>query len=687
MNFIPQDYNLRVYAGWLGKCIGVRFGAPLEGWTYQQIADTLGTVENYLPLPAGKIFKPDDDTAMPMILIRALQDFGESVTAKQFGETWLNYLGDQHGTLWWGGYGTSTEHTAYLNLAAGIPAPMSGSIKMNGAALAEQIGGQIFSDIWGLVAPNNPLLAADLATRAASVSHDGDGINGSIFIAVLVSLAFSESNPQRLLEKAMAFIPPKSEYARVVTAVREFHTQNPDDWRNAYRFIAENFGYERYPGEVHIIPNTGLIVMALLYGKGDFSQTLQIANMAGWDTDCNAGNVGTIMGVAVGLNGIPAKWRTPMNDILVTASVIGSRNLLDIPACTDLFCSLGRQLASEKPLLTKPRFHFEYPDSTHGFTFNGIKGKIIAVKNDGHGLRAIVRKLNKKGEVRLFARTNLRPDDLSANYYGASFSPKIYPGQTVRAAITLPADAPPTLRAGLFVWDDNHSEYHQGICVPLVPGEMTELAYSIPALHNALLSKVGIILKNTGQPWSGSFTLHWLDWEGAAQFSTDFGLERTEFGAISQWTYVRGYWRLENGAYHGSGAGINESYTGDIDWQDYRLDVQLTPLLGNHHHVNVRVQGAQRSYAIGFAPDDRVIVYKNTGEYQPVASAPFLWRHGQSYQLNVTVNGNRLQVAVDNMPLLTWVDADSPYLHGQIGLSNFAGCHTRFETVRVSYGK
>ncbi len=33
----------------------------------------------------------------------------------------LNYLGDQHGSLWWGGY-LSTEHTAYLNLKNGIPA-------------------------------------------------------------------------------------------------------------------------------------------------------------------------------------------------------------------------------------------------------------------------------------------------------------------------------------------------------------------------------------------------------------------------------------------------------------------------------------------------------------------------------------------------------------------------------------
>src|SRR5690606_10197545 len=145
-----------VYAGWLGKCIGVRFGAPLENWTYEEIADNLGELSGYVQEDSGKIFKPDDDTALPMIIIHALEEYGAGVTAEQLGETWLNYLGDQHGTLWWGGYGVSTEHTAYLNLAAGIPAPRSGSILQNGAAVAEQIGGQIFSDIWGLVCPNNP---------------------------------------------------------------------------------------------------------------------------------------------------------------------------------------------------------------------------------------------------------------------------------------------------------------------------------------------------------------------------------------------------------------------------------------------------------------------------------------------------------------------------------------------------
>src|SRR4051812_25879275 len=109
---LPSDYNERVYAGWLGKCIGVRFGAPLENWTYEEIRDNLGELTIYLRDDAGKIFKPDDDTAVPMILIRALEDYGnltstsgETVSAEQIGYTLLNYLGDQHGTLWWGGYG------------------------------------------------------------------------------------------------------------------------------------------------------------------------------------------------------------------------------------------------------------------------------------------------------------------------------------------------------------------------------------------------------------------------------------------------------------------------------------------------------------------------------------------------------------------------------------------------------
>jgi len=108
---LPPDYRDRVYAGWLGKCIGVRLGAAVETWTYDEISRHLGEVSNFAPLATGTIFKPDDDTAYPLVMVRALEDFGPHATAEQMGETLLNYFGDQRGTIWWGGEGMSTEHT------------------------------------------------------------------------------------------------------------------------------------------------------------------------------------------------------------------------------------------------------------------------------------------------------------------------------------------------------------------------------------------------------------------------------------------------------------------------------------------------------------------------------------------------------------------------------------------------
>lgn len=60
------------------------------------------------------------------------------------------------------------------------PAPKSGSIEQNGKIVAEQIGGEIFIDGFGLCCPGNPELAAKLAKEAASVSHDGEAAYGAM---------------------------------------------------------------------------------------------------------------------------------------------------------------------------------------------------------------------------------------------------------------------------------------------------------------------------------------------------------------------------------------------------------------------------------------------------------------------------------------------------------------------------
>ena len=44
----PTDYLERVYAGVLGKIIGVYLGRPFEGWTYERIMRELGPIDFYV---------------------------------------------------------------------------------------------------------------------------------------------------------------------------------------------------------------------------------------------------------------------------------------------------------------------------------------------------------------------------------------------------------------------------------------------------------------------------------------------------------------------------------------------------------------------------------------------------------------------------------------------------------------
>ena len=172
MTSIPADYLERVYAAVLGKLIGVYLGRPFEGWTYQRIMKELGPIEYYVHDRFGApLVVTDDDVSGTFTFVRALAEHGvkADLSAEDIGKTWLNSIIEQRSILWWGGNGNSTEHTAWLNLKRGVPAPHSGSIATNGQAIAEQIGAQIFIDGWALVAPGQPKLAAKLAEAAGSV--------------------------------------------------------------------------------------------------------------------------------------------------------------------------------------------------------------------------------------------------------------------------------------------------------------------------------------------------------------------------------------------------------------------------------------------------------------------------------------------------------------------------------------
>src|SRR3981081_1841486 len=192
---LPKQYVERVYAGILGKLIGVYLGRPFEGWTHDQIVKELGPIWYYVHDRFNQpLVVTDDDVSGTFTFVRALPDNNKTqeITSEQVGRTWLNYLVEGKTVLWWGGLGNSTEHTAFIRLKEGVPAPRSGSIELNGATVAEQIGAQIFIDSWALVAPGNPELAVRLAREAARVSHDGEAVFAAQLLAAMESQAFIE---------------------------------------------------------------------------------------------------------------------------------------------------------------------------------------------------------------------------------------------------------------------------------------------------------------------------------------------------------------------------------------------------------------------------------------------------------------------------------------------------------------
>lgn len=182
----------------------------------------------------------------------------------------------------------------------------------------------------------------------------------------------------------------------------DFWEKEKNDWRACFAYIHDNFGYDKYPGVCHIIPNIVVMILSLLYGNGDFSRTIQICTMCGWDTDCNAGNVAAIMGVRGGLDAIERKWREPVHDFLTCSSVIGTLNIMDIPYGASYIAGLAYKIAGEEPpvpwnAIFRERMdscHFEYPGSTHA-----IRMKVYDSASGRYEIREGICLIRKKRHI------------------------------------------------------------------------------------------------------------------------------------------------------------------------------------------------------------------------------------------------------------------------------------------------
>lgn len=708
MPTISSDYLERVYAGLIGKMIGIRLGAPVEPaiWTYQRIRDVYGEINTYLK--PYRNFAADDDANGPVYFVRPLLDKIErlrktgqhtdalTITAAEIGRAWLEYSREGVGMFWWGGYGRSTEHTAYLNLKHGVSAPESGSIVRNGKTSAEQIGGQIFIDTWGLIWPGNPAMAAEYAASAASVSHDGEGLHGARFIAACIAAAFSAEDIEAVIRSGRSEVPDGSAYAAVVDAVVDFHAQRPDDWRACMEYLITEWGYDRWPGLCHIIPNAGVCVLALLYGKGSFARTVEIATMCGWDTDCNAGNVGCIAGVLHGPDALPLQYRVPINDSIVLSGLPGALNILDLPTFARRIAEAGYRLAGAQVpadlVASLERgdgerafwFDFKLPGSTHGMRVSDpVRG---SVRHRNGCLEFQFDRLLREESCRLFYKPFYRREDFDDERYSPVFSPVARAGQTVTMECVLERWEGQSLGVEGYVRDTWTKQ--EIITTPTKfpeEGVPFVLEFQIPSLEGSFPDEVGIKVtgfSGKGKRESGILRLLRFTIQGKASYSIDMAKQSIEFGCVTPFSHNGGgLWNIQEGKLHLMTPAQAASYTGGYRVEDQRIHAAITPVAGDSHMLILRARGATTGYWAGFDGIGSAAIYRHNGTFEMIARTDFAWQKNREYLVSFEACGKTLSLSVDGRNVLK--ADDGTFDSGMAGCGALRAARTLYGEFRV----
>jgi len=683
MTPLPANYTERVYAAVLGKLIGVYCGRPFECWTHERILGELGEIRSYVHERLNyPLVVADDDVSGTWLFLRALEDLGplptdldaEALVARVsnlVADRWLNDVVPGRSTFWWGGVGVSTEHTAYENLRAGVRPPDSGSIARNGAVTAEQIGAQIFIDGWGLVVPGDPGLAARLARAAAQVSHDGAAIHGAMVLAAMLAAAFEPVDILTLLEIGLREIPADSAIRRLADDLNTWRARY-GDWRDARAALEAAYGPTLNPG-VHILPNHGVVLLALLYSGGDFDEGLHIASTAGWDTDCNAGNVGCLLGLRAGLAGIGAAWRAPIADRAYVSSADGRRSITDAVKLTTEIVDHAHRLRGQAPLTFKngAPFHFELPESLQGFmaipTFAdaALKNRVAESR---YGSRSLEAALPAGESLAVLTPTFMALDAVDFGYR-LQACPLIHAGQTLKLDVAAPDDnaahvlARPIIQ--VYAADDSLQEL-AGPEMVVLPGAGSRLSWALPELDGQPVAALGLRAKS---PADGCLRVDRVWWEGAPRASL---IRSSASGALWRRAWIEGAETIESTPdaalrlSHATGRGVILQ-GGSIGWEDLIVTADLALFRGCGGLV-VRAEGLRRYVAFEIDADHARLVGVRDGSRTVLAEAEILPVVGGRCRLAVRTAGPEVSAAINDRLIF-----DSPELLARAAPTGMVG--------------
>ena len=323
----------KIHGAWMGRVCGCLLGKTVEGIRTDELIPFLKETGNY-PMHRYILYSDldkvdlnkykfgfhsrcyadtasgmpvDDDTNYTVLYQEVIEKYGRDFTPFDISRAWLAYQPKD-------AYCTA-ERVAFCNFVKGFEPPESAIYKN---PYREWIGAQIRADYFGYINPGNPELAAEMAWRDASISHTKNGIYGEMFVAAMLAVAAETNNIKDIILGGLAEIPHTSRlYKEIISVLDGF--EDGISRSECFKAIHKKFDEHIAHDWCHTISNAMIVAASLLYGQGDYGESICIAVEAGFDTDCNGATVGSVLGMANGIESIPDCWTKPINDTLHTS--------------------------------------------------------------------------------------------------------------------------------------------------------------------------------------------------------------------------------------------------------------------------------------------------------------------------------------------------------------------------------
>ena len=348
-----DEYQDRLYGFWLGQCIANWTGLVTEmdkiggdgphGEFYtrenwggpdqpsiwgQGIPSQLSENIDWVLEDADGVWGADDDTDIEYIYQHLLLENKTSIlTGEQIRDGWLEHIysddntpfinsdGNKENFLW-----VSNQRAHDLMRIDELTPPATSAPQNNPEF--EMIDAQLTTEIFGFFAPGRPDVALKMAYLPIRTTARENAAWASEFYVVMYSLAAivdqSLTKKEQILwmaDKARLKLPNDSYSAKMFDFVSGRYAAGVP-WEQArdeiyVRYQVEQMdGYditskERYCNGCFASGiNFAASIVSLLYGEGDFKETVKIAVLAGWDSDNPAATWGGMLGFMYTRRGI-----------------------------------------------------------------------------------------------------------------------------------------------------------------------------------------------------------------------------------------------------------------------------------------------------------------------------------------------------------------------------------------------